>query len=59
MPDGTGHTALQYNLTLLGLGLACYVAAAVIFQPPRYPGAAVSVRGNSSPRRTRCRRCGS
>ncbi len=38
MPDGTGRTALQYDLTLLGIGLACYVAAAVIFNRRDIPG---------------------
>jgi len=38
MSDGTGRAALQYNLTLLGLGLACYVAAAVIFNRRDIPG---------------------
>ena len=35
--DG-GRTALQYDLTLLGLGLACYVAAAVTFSRRDIPG---------------------
>ena len=38
LPDTTGHTALQYDLTLLGLGLACYAAAAVIFHRRDIPG---------------------
>jgi ABC-2 type transport system permease protein len=36
--DKGGHTALQYDLTLLGLGLACYAAAAVIFSRRDIPG---------------------
>jgi ABC-2 type transport system permease protein len=38
MPDATGRTALRDNLTLLGVGLACYVAAAVIFNRRDIPG---------------------
>jgi ABC-2 type transport system permease protein len=38
MPDATGHAALRYNLTLLGLGLACYVVAAVVFNRRDIPG---------------------
>jgi ABC-2 type transport system permease protein len=38
LPDPSGRTAGQYNLTLLGLGLACYVAAAVIFSRRDIPG---------------------
>ena len=37
-PDATGRTALQYDLTLLGIGLACYVAAAVITAWRDLPG---------------------
>ncbi len=38
MPNFGGRTAVQYDLTLLGLGLACYVAAAVIFGRRDIPG---------------------
>lgn len=38
MPDSTRRAALQYDLTLLGLGLACYVAAALIFNHRDIPG---------------------
>lgn len=33
-----GHVALHYNLALLGLGLACYVAAVLIFNHRDIPG---------------------
>ncbi|MGA2257486.1 MAG: ABC transporter permease subunit, partial [Thermoguttaceae bacterium] len=38
MPDVTGRAAALSNLTLLGLGLACYVTAAVIFSRRDIPG---------------------
>ncbi len=38
MPDTAGHTAMRCDLTLLGLGLACYAAAAVIFNRRDIPG---------------------
>jgi len=38
MPQTAGRAALRYNLTLLGLGLACYVAAAVVFNRRDIPG---------------------
>ena len=38
MPETAGRTAMRYDLTLLGLGLACYVAAAVIFNHRDIPG---------------------
>ena len=38
MADHGGRTALEYNLVLLGIGLACYVAAAVIFCRRDIPG---------------------
>jgi ABC-2 type transport system permease protein len=38
MPDTAGRNALRDDLTLLGLGLACYVVAAVIFNRRDIPG---------------------
>ena len=38
LPDASGHAALKYDLTLLGIGLTCYVAAAVIFNRCDIPG---------------------
>lgn len=38
VPDLTGRTAMHYNLTLLGVGLAFYLAAAVIFHRRDIPG---------------------
>ncbi len=38
MPDLTGRTALHYNLALLGVGLAFYVAAVLIFNRRDIPG---------------------
>ncbi len=38
MPDPGGRAALRYDLTLLGIGLACYVVAAVIFNRRDIPG---------------------
>ncbi len=38
MPAHGGRVAMHYDLTLLGLGLACYVAAAVIFSRRDIPG---------------------
>ena len=36
--DHGGHVALQYNLTLVGIAVACYVAAAAIFNCRDIPG---------------------
>jgi ABC-2 type transport system permease protein len=36
--DPTGHVALRYNLTLIGLGLACYAVAIVVFNRRDIPG---------------------
>ncbi|MGO9110492.1 MAG: ABC transporter permease subunit [Thermoguttaceae bacterium] len=38
MPDASGRTAVQCDVTLLGLGLARYVAAAVVFSRRDIPG---------------------
>jgi ABC-2 type transport system permease protein len=38
LPNADGPSAMQCNLTLLGLGLASYVAAAVIFSHRDIPG---------------------
>jgi ABC-2 type transport system permease protein len=37
-PETAGHVAARCDLTLLGVGLACYVAAAVIFNCRDIPG---------------------
>lgn len=36
--DPAGHVALRYNLTLIGLGLASYLVAVVIFNRRDIPG---------------------
>jgi hypothetical protein len=38
MPDTAGRNAFRDDLTLLGLGLGCYVVAAVIFNRRDIPG---------------------
>ena len=57
MPDVTGHTAVYSHAARIGPGMLR--SRRDRFQPPRYPRAALPSRGNSSPRRTRFRRCGS
>lgn len=39
MPDAPGHAALTSDLTLLGIGLACYAAAAFVFWQRDIPAA--------------------
>jgi ABC-2 type transport system permease protein len=38
MPETAGRLALQYNATLVGLGLACYLVAGIVFTYRDIPG---------------------
>ncbi len=38
LPDRGGRVAMQYDLTLIGVGLACYIAAAIVFNRRDIPG---------------------
>jgi ABC-2 type transport system permease protein len=38
MPDTSGHKPLFFDLALLGIGVACYAAAAVVFSRRDIPG---------------------